>query len=401
MASESVKVSASPLLLGAMCFSIFFTVTAVMMPGPLLVDMSVALDASVSLLGQLIAIASTTWAVTALFVGPISDAYGRKPLLLTGVFLMGIGSLGIGLSPNFTVVTGFSVLLGIGGGMVPPTCVALIGDLLPTDQQKKAIPILTMMPGVSSVLGVPACAVLAEFGGWRFPFLSVGLCFFLAAALLIELVPYNRPLGTRLDLFQRLKWVARLPVTRSIVATNLLARMTWGAIMTFFPAFLITSYGLGTADVALPVAIVAIWATVAPLVAGYIGRGRRRLVIVAAMLISAAVPGLGIFLLAEDTWTSVILAGTFMLLIVPVTTMLSITFAEIGGAYRGTLAGVISCTNWAGAALGAGIGGILVAQFGYSAISYLLVVAVLGSGLIMAISVNDRSIAKAREHFSA
>ena len=139
-----------------------------------------------------------------------------------------------------------------------------------------------MMPGVSSVLGVPACAVLAEFGGWRFPFLSVGLCFFLAAALLIELVPYNRPLGTRLDLFQRLKWVARLPVTRSIVATNLLARMTWGAIMTFFPAFLITSYGLGTADVALPVAIVAIWATVAPLVAGYIGRGRRRLVIVAA-----------------------------------------------------------------------------------------------------------------------
>lgn len=371
------------------------------MPGPLLVDMSGALDASVSLVGQLIAIASATWAITAIFVGPVSDAYGRKPLLLTGVFLMGIGSLGIGLSANFSVVTGFSVLLGIGAGMVPPTCVALVGDILPSDKQKRAIPILTMMPGISSVFGAPIRAVLAEFGGWRLPFISVGLCFFLAAALLIELVPYSRPASTRLNLFRRLKWVSRLPVAWSIVATNLLARMSWGAIMTFFPAFLITTYSLGTADVALPVSIVAIWATVAPLVAGYIGRGRKRLVIVAAILISGSVPGLGIFLLTDNTRISVVLAGVFMLLIVPVTTMLSIIFAEIGGAYRGTLAGVISSTNWAGTALGAAIAGLLVAQFGYSAISYFLAIAVLGSGLIMAINVNDRAIAKAREYFSA
>lgn len=400
MAPKLTQVKSAPLLLGAICFSIFFTVTAVMMPGPLLVDMSEALNASVSLVGQMIAFASTTWAVTAIFVGPVSDAYGRKPLLLAGVFLMGIGSLGIGLSPNFTVVTGFSILLGIGGGMVPPTCIALVGDMLPADQQKKAIPILTMMPGISSIIGVPLCAVLAEFGGWRFPFLLVGLCFFLAAALLIELVPHNRRMRTPLNLFQRLKWVARLPVTRSIVATNLLARMTWGAIMTFFPAFLITNLGLGTAEVALPVAVVAIWATVAPLVAGYVGRGRKRLMIVAAMLISATVPGLGIFLLVEGTWLSVILAGIFMLLIVPVTTMLSIIFAEIGGAYRGTLAGVISSTNWAGAALGAGISGVLVAQFGFGAISYLLAASVLSSGLIMAFSINNRSISDARAHFS-
>jgi len=79
---------------------------------------------------------------------------------------------------------------------------------------------------------------------------------------------------------------------------------------------------------------------------------------------------------------------------------LSIIFAEIGGAYRGTLAGVISSTNWAGAALGAGISGVLVAQFGFGAISYLLAASVLSSGLIMAFSINNRSISDARAHFS-
>ncbi len=93
-------------------------------------------------------------------------------------------------------------------------------------------------------------------------------------------------------------------------------------------------------------------------------------------------------------------AGFFMLLIVPVTTLLMILVAETGGASRGTLAGVISSSNWGGTATGAAIGGLLVAQVSYGALSLLLVSAVLGSGLLMAFIVNEAAVARAREHFS-
>ena len=89
-----------------------------------------------------------------------------------------------------------------------------------------------------------------------------------------------------------------------------------------------------------------------------------------------------------------------MLLIVPVTTVLSILCAETGGDSRGTLAGVISSSNWGGAAAGAAIGGLLVAQINYGALSFLLAGIILGSGLLMAFLVTGSSVARAREHFS-
>ena len=118
------------------------------------------------------------------------------------------------------------------------------------------------------------------------------------------------------------------------------------------------------------------------------------------LLFAAIVPGLGVFLLTPGLWISVSMAGVFMLLSVPVTAFLTILLAEIGGAYRGTLAGIMSCSNWGGAAAGAAFGGVLVAQAGFGALSFLLVTAVLASGLLMAIAVTGKAIARANVHYA-
>ena len=130
-------------------------------------------------------------------------------------------------------------------------------------------------------------------------------------------------------------------------------------------------------------AIVALGGTIAPLLGGKIGQGRKRHATTAALLLTAIVPGLGIFLLTPGTWISVALASLFLFLMVPVTTVLMIVIAEAGDAYQVSLNGVISCTNWGGTALGAAIGGLLVAHVSYGALSFLLTGAILASGLLM------------------
>ncbi|MDP6783455.1 MAG: MFS transporter, partial [Dehalococcoidia bacterium] len=351
-----------------MAFAVFTTVTAVAMLGPLLVDMSSALDTTVPVVGQLVTISAASWAISALLVGPFSDTYGRKPVLVLGSLLVAVASLGTGLAPNFAIAAALRVLAGIGGGMVPPTCVALVGDIFPERRRPMSVATITMQPGLSSVLGVPLSAVLGGFAGWRFPFFAVGLALFLAALLLFILAPHHRPQTTSLELGRRLRRVVTFPVTWHMAGANLVARMAFGVIITFLPAFLILTYDLRTAEVALPMAIVAVGATLAPLLGGRIGGGRRRLTIVAAALLAATIPGLAIFLQGWGMWLSVFSAGFFMLLIIPVTTILMIVVAEVGGASRGTLAGVLSSSNWGGTAIGAAIGGILVAQVGYGSL---------------------------------
>ncbi len=99
-------------------------------------------------------------------------------------------------------------------------------------------------------------------------------------------------------------------------------------------------------------------------------------------------------------WPSVLTASLFMLLIFPVTTILMILCAEAGGPFRGTLTGLLSTSNWGGTALGAAIGGLLVAQVGYSALSFQLAGATLVSGLMLAFLVQERAVARARQHFA-
>ena len=388
------------LLLGSMSLAIFLTVTAVAMPGPLLVDLSIALDTTVPVAGQLITIAAATWGLTAIIVGPFSDTYGRKPILLLGTCLLSTGAFGIGLAPSLTVAMGFSVLVGMGGGMVPPTCIALAGDAFTDRRRPMSIAILTAAPGMSSLLGVPLAAILGDFAGWRFSFFTIGSALALSTLLLLALVPNHRPQKARLDLISRLRWVATFPVPWYIAGANIMARIAWGVIITFLPVFLIVTYNLEIAEVALPIGIVALGTTAAPLIGGRIGRARRRLPITAALLLSATIPGAGIFLLSWGLWFSVAIAGLYMLLIVPVTTVLSILCAETGGDSRGTLAGVISSSNWGGAAAGAAIGGLLVAQINYGALSFLLAGIILGSGLLMAFLVTGTAAVRARERFS-
>jgi hypothetical protein len=118
-------------LLGSMALSVCLAVTSIATLGPLLVDMSVALTTSVPLMAQLVTAAATTWALSALLAGPFSGAYGRRPVLVLGLCLLATGSLGLGTASSLGTAAAFCMLIGMGGGMVPPTCVSVVGDTVP------------------------------------------------------------------------------------------------------------------------------------------------------------------------------------------------------------------------------------------------------------------------------
>ena len=73
---------------------------------------------SFSSLGFIVTAYMLTTTVTVPLAGKLSDMYGRKPLLLSGVAIFTIGSLLSGASPGVEWLIAWRALQGIGGGII-------------------------------------------------------------------------------------------------------------------------------------------------------------------------------------------------------------------------------------------------------------------------------------------
>src|SRR5262249_19094862 len=79
-------------VLGVVAAPIVLAMTVGLMLGPLLVALATAFHTSVAVTGQLTAATALPWGLTALLAGPVSDTYGRRRLLLTGLLLLMLGT---------------------------------------------------------------------------------------------------------------------------------------------------------------------------------------------------------------------------------------------------------------------------------------------------------------------
>jgi len=183
-----------------------FMVRAVMlMLGPLLVALADDFGTSIAVAGQLAAATFVTWGITAPLVGPISDTYGRRPVLLIGVLLMALGVLGSGAAWSYGSLMATRLITGVGSAMLPPTMAAL-ADNLPPEKVGKAVGFITASSWVGLALGVPAIALLGYIGGWRLPFyITGGLSLALWVMLWFWLPRSSRRSDQGIDLLNRFK----------------------------------------------------------------------------------------------------------------------------------------------------------------------------------------------------
>src|SRR5919108_2891451 len=118
-------------LLILLCAAALPTALSVVMLGPLLVALAHEFQTSVAVVGQLAAATAITWGLTAPLAGPVSDAYGRRRLLLIGLMLMALGMLGSVLAWNYSALLTFRLLTGMGAAAVTPNSIAAIAEVFP------------------------------------------------------------------------------------------------------------------------------------------------------------------------------------------------------------------------------------------------------------------------------
>jgi MFS transporter, DHA1 family, multidrug resistance protein len=101
-----------------------------------------------------------------ILIGPISDRFGRRPVLLWGVGLFLVATIGCIFAPNIETFLIFRMLQAVVvAGLVLGR--AVVRDMYPADQAASQIGYVTMGMAVAQMIGPAIGGVLDEAFGWQ------------------------------------------------------------------------------------------------------------------------------------------------------------------------------------------------------------------------------------------
>jgi len=102
-----------------------------------------------------------------LVVGPLADRFGRKPVMLAGLALFALASIGCALAPSIAVLIVARVLQGVGAGAVAILPRAIIRDLFEGREARLQLAAVSIVFSVAPLIGPTLGAALLAIGPWR------------------------------------------------------------------------------------------------------------------------------------------------------------------------------------------------------------------------------------------
>jgi MFS transporter, DHA1 family, multidrug resistance protein len=180
-----------PWLLAALSMIGPFSIDAVFPSFPL-IGARFAVDDTV--LQQLLSVYLIAYAAMSLFHGAISDAIGRKPVIVTGMLIYALASAVAALSTSFAMLLACRGLQGMcaGAGLVVGR--AIVRDTYEGAAAQRLMSHVMMIFGVAPVIAPMVGALLLPLGGWHGIFwVLAGFTALLALALALLLAESHPP----------------------------------------------------------------------------------------------------------------------------------------------------------------------------------------------------------------
>lgn len=210
-----------------------------------------ALRASPWAMQQTISVYLLAYAVMALFHGPLSDAFGRRRVVLWGVVLYLLASVGCALVTSIGQLLVMRVLQGAATGTGLIVGRAIVRDLYDGPQAQRVMSLITLFFGVAPAVAPVIGGVVYTLADWRAVFWFLALYGAGLWWLCLRVLPETHPVERRM----RFAPAPLFAVYRSIaldgrfVLLVLATGFNFGANFLYIasaPAFIERILGLGT-----------------------------------------------------------------------------------------------------------------------------------------------------------
>ena len=345
------------------------------------------LGVGVALLGQVPSLTNLLAAALGLVIGPLADGVGARRLLLLGLLAGVVGAIGVAVSVSYGMLLLVAVFTAVGRAAVLPVAQAIAGGHYTGAGRRRAIQWTIMGLSATAIVGIPLLTLVDAVLGWRAAFGGLAL---LSAGVVVlgrRTLPPDGPIAR-----ERVRLGAILPAyaplrghraTLGLLGWTLVGQVGISAVFVYLGAFLVQQHGLPGPLVGASYLVVGLgYFCGSTVVGGRVGHLAPRPLVIGSRVLEALLlaGGLGLPVGAAAAMTLITL-GTIMGGVNTVTaTTLLVSDTPAGRATTMTANGAAMSL---GAALGGGLGGLLLTLGGYSLLGLGVLTCMLASSLVV------------------
>jgi len=134
-------------------------------------------------IGILKAVYPAVWGVLQTLTGPLSDRWGRKGLIVAGMWVQAAGLFLTAGTANFGWWLLASVLLGVGTAMVYPTLIASVSDVSHPSWRARSLSVYRFWRDLGYAIGALSAGIIADFFGIVWAIVAIGALTFVSGAV--------------------------------------------------------------------------------------------------------------------------------------------------------------------------------------------------------------------------
>ena len=134
---------------------------------PALTSVGAALGVAPERAGLMMSLFMLGFAVAPLFYGPVSDRYGRKPVVVFACMLFAIAGIGCAFARSLPTLLVWRVVQGAGAGASMTITLAIVRDLFEGQAARTRLSYVSIATMVVPTIAPSAGAALLALGGWR------------------------------------------------------------------------------------------------------------------------------------------------------------------------------------------------------------------------------------------
>lgn len=328
--------------------------------------------------------------------GTLSDRYGRKSVILTGLAIGVLGNLFCAFVGGVAMLCVWRAVAGLGSGVVETVAAAILKDSFEGRRFQKNMTLLQSVAAVGPIFAPALGALVINVSSWRFVFI------FLAAATLITLIPMvvfteTQPAEYRFsnsfrEVAKEAATIAATPAFALFLGIGALLTIPIWAYIAVSPYIYVNDFGLTNTSYGIYYAIGTTFSVIAPFI--YLQLSKimriRRIVTVTILLMAA---GGFIFLLAAGIHPVVLLFCAVLIflsegIIRPLgLVILMEEYSYVAGSASALIQFVVNIVGAVGTALAtigwhSWTGGLGIITLGCAALSALFWIIILRKGYL-------------------
>ena len=370
-------------LIAASCLGCFAASCSGTTRAPFLLEMSRELGVSMPLVANLVSLTATAWGVTSAMGGWLTERFGRRRLLIGAPVVLAIAMALQATSSSFVVLAVWAVISGGACGTFMGLLFAEVASHVEDRQRGRALGWVMAGQSLTLVIGVPMAAAIGALIGWRGWLVCVaGLAALTTIALFATVPKAIEPIpgASRGSASRKLSlrvW--------ALLASGVAERICYGLAVVYFATFLQVTYNFSLAELALPLALVAVGNVLGTILGGQLAdRLYDRLMTYAVFMALSGVIALAVFFWHPNATVSIVLGFVYVLANALGRPSLMASLAAVPEQVRGTVLGyqgASASVGWIGAA---GLGAIILSFGGFGGFGPLaLLLSVLGAAIAL------------------